>query len=92
MLMTMGHAFDLPILEEALKKNHFPFLGVIGSKIKRVNLEKDLKARGVQGPMSFYCPLGEDFGSNAPIEIALSMTAQLLRHRDQWREARREKR
>ncbi len=81
-LMTMGHAFDLPILKRALELNHFPFLGVIGSAAKRNRLEKELREQGYSGEMNFYCPLGEDFGSNAPVEIALSMTAQLLRERD----------
>ena len=81
-LMTMGHSFDLPILKRALELNHFSFLGVIGSKAKRNRLEKELREQGYRGEMNFYCPLGEDFGSNAPMEIALSMTAQLLRERD----------
>jgi xanthine dehydrogenase accessory factor len=81
-LMTMGHSFDLPILKRALELNHFPFLGVIGSQAKRNRLEKELREQGYPGEMNFYCPLGEDFGSNAPMEIALSMTAQLLKERD----------
>lgn len=74
-LMTMGHSTDLPILKRALPKN-FPFLGVIGSKMKRNRLEQELQSQ------NFHCPLGEEFGSNAPAEIALSMIAQLLRERD----------
>lgn len=75
-LMTMGHSSDMPILRKALSEHHFPFVGVIGSKAKRHRLEQEL------GMTNFHCPLGEDFGSNAPSEIALSMVAQLLRERD----------
>jgi xanthine dehydrogenase accessory factor len=75
-LMTMGHSHDLPILKVALSEHDFPFVGVIGSKAKRNRLEAEL------GKTNFHCPLGEDFGSNAPVEIALSMVAQLLKERD----------
>lgn len=85
MLMTMGHAFDKPILHRALSQHNFPFLGVIGSEVKRKRLEKELREEGIRGEMTFHCPLGEDFGSNAPMEIALSMSAQILRVRDQLR-------
>jgi xanthine dehydrogenase accessory factor len=75
-LMTMGHASDMPILKRALNEFKFPFLGVIGSAAKRNRLEAEL------GRKDFHCPLGEDFGNNAPMEIALSMVAQLMRERD----------
>jgi xanthine dehydrogenase accessory factor len=28
------------------------------------------------------CPIGEPIGNNQPVEIAISITAQLLKHRD----------
>lgn len=82
-LMTMGHSFDAPILEKALNSHSFPFLGVIGSDVKRLKIEKELRESGYQGDMNFQCPIGEDFGSNAPAEIALSIAAQLIKFRDQ---------
>lgn len=82
LLMTMGHRFDFPILRQALAVHQFPYLGVIGSNAKRAKLERELQDDGYRGDMNFYCPLGEDFGSNAPIEIALSISAQLLRLKD----------
>lgn len=83
-LMTMGHAQDVPILYEALSNRKFPYLGVIGSRAKRNRMEKDLLEMGLSKDLvdSFICPLGEDIGSNSPAEIALSIAAQLLRHRD----------
>jgi xanthine dehydrogenase accessory factor len=82
MMMTMGHRFDFPILHQALTAHQFPYLGVIGSKAKRAKLERELREAEYRGEMSFYCPLGEDFGSNAPIEIALSIAAQLLKRKE----------
>lgn len=85
MSVTMGHRFDFPILQRALNEFRFPYLGVIGSRAKRAKLERELRESGYQGEMNFFCPLGEDFGSNSPIEIALSISAQVLKLRDSIR-------
>lgn len=81
--MTMGHAKDVPILKEALKRN-FPFLGVIGSLSKRNAMTKELIEMGVCASdcEKFTCPIGEPIGTNDPAEIAISITAQLLKFRD----------
>lgn len=82
--VTMGHAFDLPILTKALQTDRFPYVGAIGSHSKSLVLKRDLKAQGLpdEAISRLYCPIGEDFGSNAPAEIAISIAAQLLRRRD----------
>jgi xanthine dehydrogenase accessory factor len=83
--MTMGHAYDLPILIEAMENFEFPYIGVIGSESKARILKNDLKKAGIDEEKiaRLFCPIGEDFGNNSPSEIAISITAQLLRHRDQ---------
>ncbi len=84
-LMTMGHGTDLPILVEAMKnRSRFHYVGNIGSDQKRLRLENDLRQAGIpEGTLkAFYCPMGEDFGTNSPIEISFSIIAQLLRTRD----------
>ncbi len=85
--MTMGHASDLPVLVRAMKERSFPFVGVIGSVAKRNRIEKDLMEAGVPQERFkvLHCPMGEDFGRNAPAEIALSVAAQLLKYRDAGR-------
>jgi xanthine dehydrogenase accessory factor len=82
-LMTMGHSKDVPILFESLNSRAFPYLGVIGSISKRNVMEKELKEKGLSEEQvsSFICPMGEDIGSNSPAEIAISITAQLLKVR-----------
>jgi xanthine dehydrogenase accessory factor len=82
--MTMGHASDVPVLTRALTKFQFPYVGVIGSEAKRNRIEKDLLEKGVSPERikEFFCPMGEEFGRNAPAEIALSVAAQLLKKRD----------
>ena len=80
-LMTMGHSSDLPILAEILKNKDQPYLGVIGSKAKRNVIEKELIELGIEST-DFICPIGENIGTNSPREIAISITAQLLKYRD----------
>ena len=85
--MTKGHATDRPILKRALLECEFPFLGAIGSAAKAVVLRRELIADGVPPDRAarFHCPLGLDFGTNHPHEIALSIAAQLLTERDRLR-------
>ena len=81
--MTMGHAFDFPILKEALLNHSYPYVGVIGSDSKARVLKNELSQAGVDKNLldKLHCPIGEDFGNNTPIEIAFSIVAQLLRVR-----------
>jgi xanthine dehydrogenase accessory factor len=85
--MTRGHQTDRPILYWALAERDFPFIGVIGSAAKAAVLRRELIAAGLPAARAeeFHCPLGLDFGSNHPHEIALSIAAQLLTERDRGR-------
>jgi xanthine dehydrogenase accessory factor len=87
LVMTMGHATDRPILRRALTERNFPFIGVIGSDAKAEILRRELLADGVapERVAQFHCPVGLDFGSNHPHEIALSIAGQLLSERDRLR-------
>lgn len=82
--MTMGHAFDLPILTEVFKRDCFPYIGAIGSKSKAIVLKRDLINAGLtpQSLEKLICPIGEEIGNNTPAEIAISVVAQMLKHRD----------
>lgn len=81
--MTMGHAYDVPILDKCLKRD-FPLVGVIGSITKRNAIEQDLKKIGHSHTVleKLICPIGEPIGNNDPAEIAISIVAQLLKVRD----------
>ncbi|MCP4913435.1 MAG: xanthine dehydrogenase accessory protein XdhC [Oligoflexia bacterium] len=83
-LMTMGHSTDVPILNEILKHDHFPYVGVIGSKSKRNVMTKELKElnHSDKAIESFICPIGYKIGTNDPYEISISILAQLLEYRD----------
>jgi xanthine dehydrogenase accessory factor len=83
-LMSKGHATDLPVLAEVLQTRQAPYIGVIGSKQKASVLRRDLKEIGLPDERisQFYCPMGLPIGNNTPPEIALSIAAQLLTIRD----------
>ncbi len=86
--MTQGHKTDRPILHRALATRNFPFLGAIGSASKAAILRRELVADGLapERAAQFHCPVGLDFGTNHPHEIALSIAAQLLSERDKQRQ------
>ena len=84
-LMTQGHATDLPILAEILRtRPKAPYIGVIGSKTKSLSLKASLKAMDFSQEKieSYHCPIGLAFGNNTPVEISYSVIAQLLQLRD----------
>lgn len=83
-LMSKGHATDLPVLAEILRNRNATYLGVIGSRQKASVLRRDLESQGLSTAKSesFFCPIGLPIGNNTPAEIAISITAQLLQHRD----------
>ncbi len=78
--VTMGHALDVPVLVEALKRNDWAYLGVVGSEQKKNSLIKNLKELGVSEDLfnKFKCPMGLDIGNNEPFQIAVSIVAEIL--------------
>jgi xanthine dehydrogenase accessory factor len=85
--LTKGHTSDRPVLQRALGERNFPYVGVIGSAAKAAVLRRELRSAGLSATQvrRFHCPVGLDFGSNHPHEIALSIAAQLLTERDRRR-------
>jgi len=91
-LMSQGHATDLPVLEKILKsKTPPPYCGVIGSLSKKLTLQRELRELGIVDEQilnSFHCPIGLQMGQSSPAEIAVSVSAQLLQCRDHfWNES-----
>lgn len=84
-LMSKGHATDLPVLAEILRTRSAPYVGVIGSRQKASVLNRELKAQGFSDSDldAFHCPMGLPIGDNTPGEIAISIAAQLIQVRDQ---------
>jgi xanthine dehydrogenase accessory factor len=83
-LMTQGHATDLPVLAEVLQTIQPAYVGVLGSLQKAKIVQRDLKEMGVSDEkiQSYFCPMGLPIGNNTPIEIAISVLSQLIQERD----------
>jgi xanthine dehydrogenase accessory factor len=87
-VMTQGHATDVPILTEIFKQfPDAPYVGVMGSEIKGKKMRAELRAKGISDELlnRLHCPIGLPFGGNDPSEISISVAAELLQERDRWR-------
>ncbi len=85
-VMTQGHATDVPILDAIFRlHSNSPYIGVIGSDLKAGKIRRELKARGIEDSLleRLRCPMGLKIGNNQPVEIAISITSELLQVRDQ---------
>jgi xanthine dehydrogenase accessory factor len=83
-VMTKGHGTDFPILQNLFTLfPNAPYIGCMGSTVKALKLKKELRDFGVSADKidRFHSPIGESFGSNDPFEIAISVTAELLKAR-----------
>jgi len=86
LVMTHSHAQDFDIVNAALGRVDLPFVGLIGSATKRARFIARLKARGHndQALSRLVCPIGIDgIDGKQPAVIAASVTAQILRYREQ---------
>jgi xanthine dehydrogenase accessory factor len=80
--MTRGHAEDLAALRFALK-TPARYVGVLGSKGKRVQFREALEKDGF-GPetiASVHMPVGLEIGAETVEEIAVAIVAELIRER-----------
>jgi xanthine dehydrogenase accessory factor len=84
LIMTMGHASDLPILR-TIAEQHLKVaeIGVLGSEAKSRIIRKQLIVEGADRSFvdALVCPLGEKLGNNTPAEIAVGVVSQLLSRR-----------
>jgi xanthine dehydrogenase accessory factor len=80
LIMTHDHAIDQRVLERALARGGFPYLGLIGSERKWARFRKRLEERGFSAEQiaSVRCPIGSSRTSKEPAAIAISVAAELL--------------
>lgn len=80
LIMTHNHSLDFEVLLAALKRDTFPYVGMIGSDRKWKRFKKMLAARGVSEERiaSVSCPIGATRVSKLPSAIAISTAAELL--------------
>jgi len=80
MIVTQGNEYDFTCLKAVIKSD-VGYLGVISSKAKRTKFLNRLKKMGI--PEKFFkkvrIPAGIDIGAQTPEEIAISISAELVK-------------
>jgi len=81
-IITRGHAHDRDVLAAALDTGA-GYIGMIGSKSKRMNVYASLRKFGFshEAFIRVHSPIGVNIGAETPEEIAVSIAAELI----QWR-------
>ncbi len=81
-IMTRGHAFDRDVLRQALRTTA-SYIGMISSRRKRDAIFAALREEGFteEDLKRVYAPIGLPIGAETPEEIAVSIAAELIRHR-----------
>lgn len=87
LIVTRGHSHDEEALYHLVRKPS-RYLGMIGSRRKIRLIFEDLLKEGIAAEelRHVYAPLGIDIGSQTVPEIAVSIVAQLVGHRNRGRE------
>ena len=83
LILTHDHQLDFDLVQAALKRDDLSFVGCIGSNTKAERFQMRLKHRGMADELieNFICPVGNREGpGKLPIEVAVSMAAQLIQH------------
>jgi xanthine dehydrogenase accessory factor len=84
-VMTHSHPLDFDIVETALARDDWVYIGLIGSKSKRAQFERRLLARGAapESLLRVTCPIGAGpLHSKEPGIIAVAVAAELLALRE----------
>ena len=84
LVLTHSHQLDLSICDSILKKNDFTFIGLIGSKTKKIRFKKRLIEIGHDETSidKIECPIGiQGIEGKEPDVIAISIIARLLEYK-----------
>lgn len=81
-IVTRGHRHEKNLLRQALA-SQAGYIGVIGSIRKRDALFREMSSEGfsIDGLLRIYCPIGLHVMAETPLEIAVSIVAQLIHRR-----------
>ncbi|HEX6792715.1 MAG TPA: xanthine dehydrogenase accessory protein XdhC [Casimicrobiaceae bacterium] len=86
-ITTHSHALDLALVEAALARSDWAYVGLIGSKSKRAQFERRLATRGFSDPFArIRCPIGTAVALKGkhPGTIAVAIAAELLLAREAY--------
>ena len=90
LVMTHSHPLDLEICEAVLSRPDTGYLGLIGSRSKAVRFRRRLAEKGFDDAelARLHCPIGvPGLEGKAPMQIAVSVTADLMLRRQESRVA-----
>lgn len=86
-VMTSGHSFDFAVQEQVLRTPH-AYVGVIGSRKKTAAVNARLREKNVpqEAIRQVHTPVGLAIKAVTPEEIAISIAAEMILVRAQYRE------
>jgi xanthine dehydrogenase accessory factor len=78
-IVTRGHQYDEACLRYVMQANA-KYVGMIGSKRRILSIYKKLEGSGVLNSklQTVYAPIGIEIGAKSPMEIAISILAQVI--------------
>jgi xanthine dehydrogenase accessory factor len=82
-VMTLGYRTDLQVLL-SLKEKKFGYLGVLGSEAKINMIREELLKNNFPASLlsTMHAPIGIKINSHTPEEIAVSIAAEIIGHRN----------
>jgi xanthine dehydrogenase accessory factor len=82
-IVTRGHRHDLTCLRSVVQKEHWAYVGMIGSKKRVKGIINQLLDEGFSQEVleKVNAPIGLEIGAVTPDEIAISIIAQLISYR-----------
>jgi xanthine dehydrogenase accessory factor len=85
-IVTRGHAHDYTVLSQALR-SPAGYIGLMGSKAKRAKVFTALRDAGFSDHdlARVFTPIGIAIGAETPAELAVSITAELIKVRAETR-------
>ncbi|BFM06476.1 xanthine dehydrogenase accessory protein XdhC [Halioxenophilus aromaticivorans] len=94
-ILTHDHALDFELCKVALERPDIPFVGCIGSNTKAKRFEQRLLKTGLNESdlQRWVCPIGlPEVPGKLPIEVAVSISAQLVARRQLHSQHRHDRR
>lgn len=81
-IVTRGHSFDKEVLAQALATKA-GYIGMMGSRKKRDTIYSSLIAAGIKAETldRVHCPIGLSINAETPAELAVSIVAEIIKHR-----------
>ncbi|MCX4029523.1 xanthine dehydrogenase accessory protein XdhC [Endozoicomonas sp. SM1973] len=86
LVMTHSHQLDYDICETILKRNHFSYLGLIGSTSKWRRFKQRLTHKKFDDNIisRIQCPVGlNEVPGKRPMEVAVSIAGEIINHYQQ---------